>query len=327
MALNKQQALAKKRRDTLFGEKQGEITKGLKPGDRYYDDELGGWQIKPEVEQNLDGYLDTIIDASGMNGNAQGSASGNTGTGSSGGGKQSGTSEDPDPNGEGDGDQDDNGNWIIPAAVAAGGATAIAAWLASRKKGNKSGAANPAIDDAGEADKGGAALKGDDPRVRGTYNAGDSLVGLPAPDDIIEGIYTEVGMPAQVEGPRAALPAPVGGMNDPDVMAAYEQGQSGSVIPMGNQAAASNPELPPEMKQLAPPVIASPVDDTIANIDGPDGPLADPEMERGLQDYAARLREQMKVDPFAMDRMRAGETGDMPNSIMRRLRAIIASGP
>ena len=300
---------------------------GYSPSEQYDAANQGAFR----GDGSIDSYIDTIMNASGMT-DVQGSSKGNSGTGSGGSGKSTEAS-DSDPTGEGDGDQDDNGNWIVPAAVAAGGATAIAAWLASRGKKPKGGPSAPAIDDAGEADKGGTgtpevASPETGRNIVNTRNAGDDLAGLPSPDNIIEGIYSELGMPPAIEGPRNALPSP-------DVVT---DAVNGSAAPMGTQGGARNPDLDPKMIEqevIDLPAFNDiraanerfknqPVDQSIAAT-GADVAL-DPETEAALQAYAQQLKEQMATDPTVMDKLTNQELPGQPAMdpyVMQRLRAIL----
>jgi hypothetical protein len=174
VAMNKQQArkyYSKKEpgRTTSYGARPGEITRGMQPGARWYDPDTNTWQLKDGAAMpgGVGSYVDELLNKERADVGAQDRGAGRgregtegssgTGTQGQGGGGKAG--EGGGGGSEGGGGQNANGDWVIPAAIAALGAAGIAAWLA-RKRGNKTstssrGPAHPATDTAGEADKGG----------------------------------------------------------------------------------------------------------------------------------------------------------------------------
>lgn len=336
MAMNKAQAQRyKKQRTTNYGSEPGEVTSGLKPGDRYYDPDTNTWQLKADDGDgnDIENYLDEIMDTAGLGAkDVQGSTSGNSGTGSGGSGKSTEASSGAT---EGDA-QDSEGNWIIPAAVAAGGAAAIAAWVASRKKGKPSSTStvsDPATDTAGEADKGGTGtevaktnptyyddIDEVDPPITAEQDMA-SRRGVPYPDDgVIDATFDDASGQYRLPSDVEELPA----FND--VINAYRQGRS--QMGMGSQPAASvaNPDVPAAASaaQLQlPQGTGNMIDQSIASVDGPNAPLVDPDMEQALQAYAEQLRGQGDFNP-SMDPSKVPGLPSMDPYVMQRLKAILS---
>lgn len=286
MALNKQQALAaRKKRDTSYGAEPGEITRGLKPGDRYFDFDTNTWQLKQQPQDDISAYIDTVMNASGMT-NAPRPATRNSRTGSgSAEGEEGGKTTPEDEQSV----QEALDRGIDLATLAAGGvlgagATLLARRLLRQSKGYKQGPQTPAGDTAGEADKGG----------QGVPKSQDIALRTQGYEDVMATFEEVLGLPP----PMQALP--------------------NAEAPVAEAAPPKRPEL-----------IVGPMDAQIAEVDGPDTPLANPELEAALQAYAQQLRDGAMGDPqfdikHALNPSLNPDLPMMDQAVMQRLRAILA---
>lgn len=295
MAMNKQQALAyKRKRQTSYGAEPGEVTQGLKPGDRVYDADTNTWQLKQQ--SGIPAYIDAVLEKSGMT-DVQGSSSGNSGTGSSDRGKGD-QPEASDADSQEVQDAIDRGislEQLAAGGIIGAGATLIAQKLLRKKGGYKPGPETPAGDTAGEADKGGqAAAVGTDVTPRKP----------PIMDAEVSEIYDALGLPP----PQRKLPAP-------DV---------GDVAP--DPAMAGSAELSqPQQALPAPPY--SDIDASILRAEDGSQPLPNSDLERALQEYVQRLAAGGDPEFDLNNALNPSLNPDLPmmdQAVMARLKALIA---
>lgn len=214
-AMNKAQAQRAKR-NTDYGAEKGEVTKGMKPGDRYYDADTNTWQKREGASSHkANDYLTELMNggqnvssedrsaSSRPTGTEGSSGSGSKGKGGAGTGGEGSPQQVP---------QGLEGNDLIDWLVRVAGMSAAAATAYARRNRGSSGPANPATDTAGEADKGGqgkaVAAPTPRPRAEGDVARANATAALEAPNKLLSdasGIagdaFPEMSADARYAGP------------------------------------------------------------------------------------------------------------------------------